>query len=392
MSEESLRLQGIVEQQTQQMQAQQLQMQQQAQQIEQLLKQQHELMMHIQAVSTSTATAPSTPSAEAAIALPRVKPAKPTTFDGARKGSSARTWLNEMKRYLDFMSMGEGEESVKFASVHLRGNASVWYEHISKQAENQLKLKRWKEFETLFLENYQPLEATRTARAQLYHLKQRGSVSDYCDQFRVYLNQIDDMNLQDQIFFFTEGLQPHIAREVNMHIPKTLQEAMSIASRADIEYRNVRRNYSGRREFSYPSRFPPAGYTAANAGGRASGMPYPPVGVTSTHNPVPMELGKLKNTTETDEEQEWNVTNDAELNMENQSPEGETDVPLAMAKMDNARLRTSNMYDVLRKEGRCFNCRGVGHLARDCPSSINQQPRIANTNRTTPPKNEQRRA
>ena len=46
-------------------------------------------------------------------------------------------------------------------------------------------------------------------------------------------------------------------------------------------------------------------------------------------------------------------------------------------ELDSITKLSPSERDHLRKEGGCFHCRKLGHLARDCPMPNRQYPRLA---------------
>jgi hypothetical protein len=322
-----LQLTTLVQQQMQQQN-------QQAQQIQQLDELVQKQIQHEAAVvSTSRSRSPP----------PVVKPAKPNTFAGGRK-NNARTWISEMERYLAFMKV-PAHEVVPFVATHFRDAASVWYDNICQQEAHKTDMQNWHAFKQLFLDNFQPVEASRTARSTLYHLKQRGSVADYCDVFRSYLNQINKMEIDDQIFLFLNGLNPTIAKEVNMQQPKTLAQAMSIAQRADVEGRMYSNQTRRAWHANPPYRFNPPTF------------PGPTMNVPMAA-PVPMELGNIQH------EDVYEQEPVEQPNMERQNQ---------LFVMQRPRQNVSReQLEQMKQKGLCFRCGLPGHVARNC-SSMQQQ-------------------
>jgi hypothetical protein len=312
-------------------QQQQQQQHQQAQQIQQLAELVQKQINSSAAMSMSSRVSSPPPS---------VKPAKPSTFSGGRR-NNARTWLSEMERYLTFMKVSP-HEIVPFVVTHFRDAASVWYDNLTQQEEHKEEIKHWNTFKQLFLDNFQPVEASKTARSVLYRLKQRGSVADYCDVFRSYLNQINKMEVDDQIFLFLNGLQPNIAREVSMHQPKTLAQAMSIAQRADIENRNY--NQSSRRPWNAAGI---RSFTSHPNNGNSNSFPM-------TTTPVPMELGNIQYSDYEDLEQEEAI--EEAMNHEQ------------LHQVQRVQNLSREQSEYRKRNGLCFTCGRPGHAARNCPS------------------------
>jgi hypothetical protein len=346
----------------------QLQMQQQNQQAQQI-QQLYELV-NKQMLNQPAAVIRDRP-AQSSTPPPLVKPAKPSTFSGGRK-NNARTWLSEMERYLAFMKVPE-YEVVPFVVTHFRDAASVWYDNICQQEIYKHTIQQWDTFKQLFLDNFQPVEASRTARSVLYHLKQRGSVADYCDVFRSYLNQINKMEVDDQIFLFLNGLNPTIAKEVNMQQPKTLAQAMNIAQRADIEnrtYNNPRRSWNGAAAYRPFTSFVPSVNNPAPA-------------------PVPMELGNIQYDYPSELQE---PAEPAVLPQQETASYGYDQLHQVQRVQNLSREQMERM----KQNGLCFRCGLPGHMARNCSSRpgpvSNRNNNYSGTPHTQQPKNSQRRA
>jgi hypothetical protein len=161
------------------------------------------------------------------------------------------------------------------------------------------------------------------------------------------------MGPADQIDRFLHGLRPHIANEVDMHDPKTLEEAMNLAQRAEIRRSNYQRPFQqrfinqqqGNPFSSYSNRF------NSNS--------------SSNNGATPMELGNTEvveqNDVRNNLDQEWEQ---AKLNY---IYDGKKNVTF---KRRGPEL-SKEEYDQLSKEGKCFKCRRKGHMARNC--SVNNQ-------------------
>jgi len=220
-----------------------------------------------------------------------LKPTKPPTFDGDRR-VNAEVWLLELENYFAVTSIIDSNQRVSFAVSQLRDNAVLWWRHVLNDKEQNTEeiISNWSTFKKTLLANYRPVEASETARVALHRLKQSGTVAAYCDSFLKHLNNIDDMNLQDQIFLFKSGLTPYIAKEVHQQRPKTLADAMSYAQRAELELRIYRPAEQVRR--GPPGSFRPAANRYPSHG-QGSYNKFGSSGGPGNAGPVPMELGNI---------------------------------------------------------------------------------------------------
>ena len=276
---------------------------------------------------------------------PRVnfKPVKPNTFHGNNR-ATVDAWTFEMEQYFVVTGMEE-KDKVPFAGAFLRDMASLWWRSVCQSREVTAIPLNWQDFKQLLTKRFQPVAATKTARAILASLKQNKSVAEYCNIFFRQMQLIDDMNPADQIERFVRGLKPPIANEVDMHDPKNLDEAMNLAQRAEIR----RNNY-----------YRPFQFKGNNQ--QHQGNPFSSNRFTSSYSgSTPMELGN----TELEQDQESSLLlesiEDGYVNSINDS---------RISKNGGIKFRVPSLskqeYDQLSKEGRCFKCRKPGHLARNC--------------------------
>ena len=177
-----------------------------------------------------------------------------STFHG-EIGFAVDNWLRDAEDQFEFYGPSEFPDvatKLRFVKSYMRGAARDWWD--SERQKDRIV--SWEAFVERLHERFRPLAAADFARQRLLALKQKGSVSAYCNLFQKEMTPIKDMSEADQIFFFRHGLRADIAKEVKR--PKTLHEAMDLAVRAEA----LDRSYA-----SSPSFFAPRGSpgTAASA-------------------------------------------------------------------------------------------------------------------------------
>jgi hypothetical protein len=273
-----------------------------------------------------------------------VKPPKPDTFDG-RTQKSIDQWLFEIEQYF-IITRAPSSDWVTIAAAFLRGSAATWWRSAYQKAQVSNIIITWESFKAALIQRFRPIEASKTARTALDALRQTRSVSEYCDTFLRYVQLIDNITDAEQIHRFISGLKPSIAREVDMFDPKTLENAMSVASRADLRSKlygnnNNSTNTNQYRSFNNAPR-------SMNQERRTFGG-----GVSSG---VPMELGKIEDNKEVELGESTEIN--ALSSYGNRSNTGNRNNGLSREE-----------YDRLSKERRCFRCRQVGHMARNCTNN-----------------------
>jgi hypothetical protein len=234
----------------------------------------------------------------------------------------------------------------------------------------------WHEFCDVFKKHYQPVAASETARTLLHQMKQQGPVSTYIDQFLKYLNAIDQMATEDQIYLFKRGLNFSLAKEVSMHHPTSIHEAMQLAQRAEVESKLLRStngdgansnyNRNGRNGWGNNNR--------NNNNNNNSNRNQKPWMTHSTHSnstTTPMELGQVEEEQSSEENNSNGFEPPARLNAMN----GNNNYNNSMNRNTN-RIRVPGLsreeVQYCMTNGLCMWCKKPGHMVRNCPRRDNR--------------------
>lgn len=309
-------------------------------------------------------------------AAPRssAKARSPDAFTGVVSTSSpdlADRWLAEMERYL---SVTDAEEPkwVSVAATYLDKSAAKWFNARATRdalGENP----SWAEFRVAFVQRFRPQVASRTARMELRQLRQTGSVAEYSDKFQSCLQMIDDMSTTDQVYAYIYGLTRELRVEVDRANPARLTDAIELAAKAELLLSGGRRDA--------PRPFWNRGGGNARRGFSSSARP-------ATSGPAPMDLSALDGALEEDG---WDSQDEFEVSpsrsaTRRRAGESQDAAVERLAAALLCRMETSgggrggaprrdhagpslskDEFDRLSKEGKCFNCKQSGHLARNCP-------------------------
>jgi hypothetical protein len=324
------------------------------------------LQQQIQAQQQQLASLQQQPTSSSSPSL-TLKPPRPSLFTGNNMNATTTidSWLFELDNYFGVMNVTDVQK-VAYAVSCLRENATIWWRNtLQTMTTTEQQNITYAQFQQLMRDNYQPVAAAETARSALHRIRQTGGVQAYNALYLRYMNMITDMSSADQQYLYKQGLQPHIAREVSIHRPKTLTECMNIAQRAEIEQRNFRtRN---------PIQMQSGGI---NGGGYSA---YPIGTRSSNGNATPMELALmavqqvLQQTKQQDHhdytQSEPEQPADVSINATNmQTYQRANQNPTTFRPMLNPEQRKEYM-----QKGWCFRCKQPGHLSRQCPSKNGQR-------------------
>ena len=304
-----------------------------------------------QVSSSSSVPGPSAPRID-------IRLMQPSSFHGTAS-SNANQWLMEVERYFVAVNLEADDKRIVYASTFLKDAASMWYFNVNQELDNS-----WVNFKARFLSRFQPIAAAKVARAQLRLLKQRHRVAGYSQEFMRLIQLIPDMHLADQLESYMIGLHQDLAIEVEKKEPETLLEAMEFAQRIELMT-------TGRRQ----------------AYGRLPGIHhFSRSSSSSSHDRNAMDLSAIH---QVDDAQDFfygtehlpsqadsTIVNTVEhvLNGMFQRNGGKGGFkrggkrgngPNSSAPSNYNGLGKEE-YDKLSKEGKCFNCKNTGHLARNC--------------------------
>jgi hypothetical protein len=235
---------------------------------------------------------------------PTLKIPEPGRFSGHIR-AGANTVIDWLYQVENVTTVGnlQGRRQLAYATALLDRAALVWWRNVEPTRAHW----EWEDFKAAIGTAFTPIDDSSTAREQLDRLRQgKDSAAFYAQRFRPVISRIHTLAEPDRIHRFVTGLREPIAQQVRIQRPTTLEEAMLIAARADDRSRF--RQFGERGAFNG---------TSADRG-----------------SAEPMELGSLRS-----------------------RAKGPAQRPMLSAREMAA----------LMNEGRCFNCKQTGHLARYCP-------------------------
>lgn len=116
---------------------------------------------------------------------------------------------------------------VSLAAAYLRDLAQTTFRRL--KTENQQLT--WDLLKRELQIQFQPLGLQKQLRSELDVVKQKNSFEDYLHQFYKIINKITGMSELDKMHYFTKGLASKTKSEVQYQDPKSLDEAIKIATR-----------------------------------------------------------------------------------------------------------------------------------------------------------------
>lgn len=254
----------------------------------------------------------------------RPKLPEPDTYQGDRSPGAVESWIRTMERYLELSTLEE-HEWVPFAIMKLRDEAEEWWEQRSFHGS---AVTEWADFRKHIIVEFRPLNATQQARGKLAVLHQTGTVTDYVAQFRGVRIQIPSMTDEEALDRFTRGLQDDIRAHVVTRFPSTSEEAQRMALAYE-SARNIRHELASgtqaRQERNTPEYL------------RSDGV-------------APMDLDVIRH----------RPTQPGWRNYGGQS-----------------RFRSNRPPPSSWQNKQCYDCGGMGHVARMCPSQPSSSSRAS---------------
>lgn len=283
--------------------------------------------------------------------LPWTKILKIKEFGGEERSAEAlQDWLESIETYTHIFEADDNER-VPLAITKLVGAAKAWWRSIPESQRPTT----WDQFVIRIKGQFFPANYEQASRDRLRACKQTKSVSEYIDRFRKIVALIPDLSSGDAIDRFVDGLKVKVKQQARLHSFSSLEEAYEFADRVDRSLFNQSFAYSWR-----------ANSTSAPS--------------SSSSFPVPMEIGNIALPTE-------GVENDDDDDEDVVEMKEAKEVYLqALAKVQNrhpkyhakaqAPKRDFKRPAVAPHQGKkmlvCWTCGGVGHPARVCPSTPNE--------------------
>jgi hypothetical protein len=206
----------------------------------------------------------------------------------------------------------------------------------------------WDFFIQSITDKYEPVPVGFTARTALKSVRQSGTIEEYNAAFSEVVSLIPDMAEADKVDKYIEGLKQGLRLKVAGTLTRTLLESMTVAVQLEAAWANVPRDNRAAPPFvRYHNRHVAAPATPARSS-------------EATQSPPAQHLGRMSVADEDDDDDE-----------KKHAPSH------SLAAMQPTRSFPPKLTDAMRAElqaqNKCFRCRQVGHIARQCKVYIDSK-------------------
>ncbi|XP_061357352.1 uncharacterized protein LOC133301690 [Gastrolobium bilobum] len=149
-------------------------------------------------------------------------------------GTNPDKWIFKTKLFFDLQRVPP-ELQVQLAGLRMEGQASSWFQWKYRSGT----IRGWSEFTTALRQRFAVIPQKRVT-GNLSKLSQTGTLKDYLFEFEKLMNQTQNLNEELLLSFFVSGLTPDLRRALEIHDPKSLQQAMELAVVYDSHYSGLR--------------------------------------------------------------------------------------------------------------------------------------------------------
>ena len=181
----------------------------------------------------------------------------------SEKLENIRDWLFTIESCFASANI-PAEKKLYSVAPYLRNGPFQVYKKYMTNHDNHHH-RSWEDFKRTLLQVCEPSNLQSKLKLQLCGIKQTDSFERYVNKFRSIANQIEDLNTEDEILWFTNGLLPRTKIEVLNKEPETLEEAIKYATNAEfvngnqvveINYHKVKHDVESSSQSSNSSRSP----------------------------------------------------------------------------------------------------------------------------------------
>lgn len=289
--------------------------------------------------------------AQPPLQLSRGKTVEPDKFNGADKTQSIEDFLVTVERYLR-LSRTEPAERVDTAVGFFSGVALKWWISVERTHGEKMRLIDWKDFRQMCLKRFVAVTDSESAVKKICRWKQSGSINSYIASFQNLSQQIpiDLLPEKTRLLYFLEGLTIDLQKYVNAMKPDSIEDAINFAQRiGNLGYTQGGTSFNNReyQQYNRNPRQPQQQTTSHSIGTRNH-----PIYLENVNS----EVSEV----------------DSSVGVSSPGPQVTVTSPTERTDRNDLFFLTVEQKKLL-KEGRCFNCKQIGHRRSDCPRSCNQK-------------------
>jgi Ty3 transposon capsid-like protein len=281
----------------------------------------------------------------------RVKVPEPDKFSGSDRTQNIENFLVAVERFLR-LSRVDTVDKIDTTAGFFSGVALDWWISIERSEGEQIRKIGWEEFRQMCLKRFMAVTNAEMAMKRIGKWKQSGAVTSYISSFQNLAQQIPASLLpkEARLLYFIDELTIDLQRHVKAMRPESMEDAINFAqSIGNVGYTQggMSNNSRDNQSYSHSQRQPQLQFHNHGMGTRNQ-----PIYLENVH----AEASEVDSNVGVSSPRPWmTVTSPTES-----SNWGE----LSYLTMEQRKLY---------KEGRCFNCKQMGHRRNVCPRSINQK-------------------
>ncbi|XP_024964209.1 uncharacterized protein LOC112504503 [Cynara cardunculus var. scolymus] len=158
----------------------------------------------------------------------------PKEFNRTKGVVGLLSWLESVESVLHISKCTEGNK-VEHAACLLQGRALTWWNTLvqarGREAANRIP---WEDFKKLLKDEYCPKSELQKLEMELWNLEMKGDdISAYTTRFHELANLVSHLVTPEEVRIerYIWGLSPEIRGNITSANPKTIQEAVEIATK-----------------------------------------------------------------------------------------------------------------------------------------------------------------
>ncbi|EPS61632.1 hypothetical protein M569_13164 [Genlisea aurea] len=134
------------------------------------------------------------------------------------------SWLKKCEYVFDYHGVPD-EVKISIAAVNLEGKALSWYLKLNRESPDLI----WYDFIEQCELRFEPRQR-QDALDKLSRLEMGANLEEYNHQFEELLLNIEDLNPRHELIMYVRGLPAELASMVKLQNPRSITDAMSLAT------------------------------------------------------------------------------------------------------------------------------------------------------------------